>query len=99
MAIYHGPRAMFETFDWYMDRFRDHKILECLQKQITRHPYSLAVGGCLQQANPKSVGEIASETSRSEKSVRASLRRLNRRKAVISLRPDLWKADVPSVSS
>lgn len=98
-ALYYGPKKMFETWDWYMDRFRDHKVMEYLEAQITRNNYSTASGGRQQQALPKTVSEIMDATGRSEKSVRSSLRRLKRKKAVTSHQADLWKADVPPICS
>jgi IS1 family transposase len=98
-ALYYGPRKMFETFDWYMDRFRDYKVLEYLEGQIVRNQSIMPSGGRLQQANSKSIGEIVDATGLSEKKVRASLKRLKRKKAVTSHQLDSWKADVPHLCS
>ena len=91
-ALYYGPKQMLETFDWYMDRFVDYKVRDFLDSQIVVH---IHIGGRRpQQAQPKSIAEIAASTGYSEKRVRKCLRRLKRKKAVISEKPDYWKSDI-----
>jgi len=32
-AIYYGPRKMLEGLDWYLERFRDRRVLQSLKKR------------------------------------------------------------------
>jgi hypothetical protein len=96
-ALYHGPKAMFETFDWYMDRLFDHKVKDYLDTQIVRGSNTLPGGGRDQKANSKSIAEISAAVDYSEKRVRGCLKRLKRKKAVTSDQNNQWKADVPPV--
>ena len=34
-ALYYGPKKALETFEWYMDRFRDYKVRDFLRAHIT----------------------------------------------------------------
>ena len=81
-ALYYGPRKMLETWDWYMDRFHDFRVAEILTRP--RKDYRFVRRGINQSAtvlrdSPFTVAEIAKQIGRDEKSVRSSLRRLERR--------------------
>jgi hypothetical protein len=39
-TVYYGPKKLLETWDWYVDRFRDRPILEVLRE--VRIPKKLA---------------------------------------------------------
>jgi hypothetical protein len=96
-AVYYGPRKMLETWDWYLDRFFDCKVREYLQSAVTFAYYKPRAGGVPQYAKPKTVSEIALATKFSEKRVLKCLTRLSKRKEVIKLGNDTWKAVIPPV--
>jgi len=98
-ALYYGPRKMFETFDWYMDRFFDHKVLAFLESHITIANYVAPNALRPQWATMKSVPEIAKAIGFSEKRVLGCLRRLKRKKEVVPIPPDLWKVNIPPHTS
>jgi len=93
-ALYYAPKKMLETWDWYLDRFRDHKVLAFLEEQIVRANY-VKPEGRPQSATPKSVRDIAEGTHLSEKKVLGSLKRLKRKKAVTAMPNGEWRADIP----
>ena len=66
-TIYYGPRKMLETWDWYMFRFRDRKVLETLEER--------------RRMSMKPV-DIANRLDRSQSSVLRSLNRLKVAKKV-----------------
>lgn len=89
-TIYYGPRRVLETFDWYMDRFKDYKVRDFLRSNVI--PRRLTAHGEMSaQAIAKSISEIGAGTTMSAKSVAGSLKRLQRRHHVT---PDgeKWKA-------
>jgi hypothetical protein len=87
-AIYQGPKAVWETYEWYMDRFFDCKVREFLESNVNK---GVARGGQQQVWGiPKSATEIAIATKMSEKRVLGCLRRLKKKKAV-SPDGDRWK--------
>jgi hypothetical protein len=86
-TIYHGPKVLWETYDWYMDRLFDHKVKEFMESTITR---SSASGTERAWAIPKSITEIAKATGLSEKRALGCLRRL-KRKGAVSREHELWK--------
>ena len=95
-AIYYGPRKMLETYDWYMDRFFDHKIQSALDATIEKSNHINPDRSVSQWAKPRTVKEIIEVTGYPEKRVRAGLKRLKRKKSVLQVEPDSWKANVPS---
>ena len=46
-ALYDGPREhMLETFDWYMDRFRDYKVRDFLESLVSVRPNRVDARSC-----------------------------------------------------
>jgi hypothetical protein len=89
-SIYYGPKKVLETFDWYMDRFRDYKVREFLRSNMI--PRRLTAHGEMSaHAIARSIIDISAGTKMSAKSVVGSLKRLRRRHHVT---PDgeNWKA-------
>lgn len=78
LGIYYGPKKMLETWDWYMARFFDYKVLEVLEKNS--HVVSGGMAGRRTFGHAVPVSTIASTTGMSEKRVLACLSRLKRRK-------------------
>jgi len=89
-TIYYGPRRVLETYDWYMDRFRDYKVRDFLRSNVIP-PRWTARGEIGARATAKSITEISASTKMSQKQVAGSLKRLQRRHHVA---PDgeNWKA-------
>jgi hypothetical protein len=80
-AIYYAPKKWLETWDWYMDRFHDYPVYDVIKRR-RRVSASYDDGKTLRvgyQDIPHEVSDIAKSLNRSEKSVRESLRRLERR--------------------
>ncbi|AEU36107.1 hypothetical protein AciX8_1769 [Granulicella mallensis MP5ACTX8] len=99
VAIYHGPRALFESYDWYMDRFVDYKVKDFLDAQITKASFTHPSGGRSQTAGTKTVSEIAQATGLSEKRVLGCLGRLKRKKHVAHETGEYWKVEIPPLTS
>lgn len=80
-ALYYAPKQWLETWDWYMDRFHDYKVYDVIKKKRTvSASYDGGEGVRMgYEEYPYSVSDIANSLNRSEKSVRESLRRLERR--------------------
>lgn len=83
LAVYYGVRKVFETWDWYVDRFYDEKVAALLRNRIWLHGFP---GGALREP-PKAelayyVRDIAETLGRSESSVFSSLERLRKRNKV-----------------
>jgi hypothetical protein len=95
-ALYYGPRKMFETFDWYMDRFLDYKVRDFLESAVTISTVPTPQGRS-QRAEAKSIAEIAGATGMSEKRVRGCLKRLRKKQAAIPVGQERWRAAVPSL--
>ena len=72
---------MFETWDWYMDRFFDWKVEDYLRTSVTAQ--KMGIHGPVQWAIPKSIQEISAATKMSEWFVRGSIRRLKKKKVVM----------------
>jgi len=89
-AIYYGPKKMLETYDWYMDRFWDHKVTEFLRSNV-KPPTLTAMGEIAAKAIPRSVGEISKALEWPEKRTLRSLKRLKRRHQVTA-DGEKWKA-------
>jgi len=83
-------QAMLETWDWYVNRFRDEAVLDELRtRKFTQGRPPIPVLGktlpaILPHEIPYSVQEISGLLRRSEKSVEKSLIRLRRRGRVES---------------
>src|SRR5215472_11085464 len=43
LAIYYGPRQMLETWDRYVDRFRDAAILDIVRNRLFHRPAGYSV--------------------------------------------------------
>jgi hypothetical protein len=76
-AIYYGPRKILETWDWYIDRFRDNAVMQILE----RNPKP-TVRMDFDSYEPSTVEHIAEKVRRSPSFVRKSLRRLEVQKRV-----------------
>jgi hypothetical protein len=80
-ALYQVPKPMFETFDWYMDRFQDYRVRDFLESKIQRGFNGLekryTKHGVLM-----SVAEISKGTGLKEAKVSGSLKRLKRKRDV-----------------
>lgn len=85
-TAYYGPKKLLETWDWYVDRFRDRPILEVLRE--VRIPKNLApFNPCgpgevsptiisIAKHGSYSVGHLADILNRSRRSIGKSVRRL-----------------------
>lgn len=86
-TVYYGPKKVVETWEWYVDRFRDRPILEVLRevripKRLgpfspigpgeTTHPTIKAIA----QHGSYSVDDLSQVLNRSHRSIGKSLRRL-----------------------
>lgn len=85
-TVYYGPKKLLETWDWYVDRFRDRPILEVLRE--VRIPKKLAPFNpsgpgevsptiiSIAKHGSYSVGDLADILNRSHRSIGKSVRRL-----------------------
>jgi hypothetical protein len=94
-ALYYAPRKMFETFDWYMDRFVDYKVADYLKSEVEISHKVYEEHYRRQTAKPHSIKEIADATRYSEKRVQRCLRRLEKKKSVARDDKGHWRAEVP----
>jgi hypothetical protein len=85
-AVYYGPKKALETWDWYVDRFRDRPVLRVLREvripkrlaplegsgpgEVSPTIVSIAKHGCY------SVGDLADILNRSHRSIGKSVSRL-----------------------
>jgi hypothetical protein len=87
-AVYRGPKAVWETYEWYMERLFDSKVKDFLESKSVmgvtinnvQHKWPVAAD----------VRDVAVGTGMSEKRVLACLKRLKKKKAV-SQEGDRWK--------
>ena len=89
-AIYNGPRKVLETYYWYMEWLRDHKVSNFLRSSMIP-PRLTAYGELAAKPIPKSLSEISAATGLSEKRTLGSLKRLQRKHSVAP-DGDKWKA-------
>ena len=85
-TVYYGPKKLLETWDWYVDRFRDRPILEVLREvRIPKKLAPFSPGGpgevsptiiSIAKHGSYSVGDLADILNRSHRSVGKSVRRL-----------------------
>jgi len=85
-TLYYGPRKVLETWDWYLDRFRDRPILEVLREvRIPKNlaPFNPSGPGEIHPTirdiakhGSYSVGDLADILNRSHRSIGKSVRRL-----------------------
>jgi hypothetical protein len=81
---------MFETFDWYMNRFVDYKVRDFLEsKVIFSH---LANEPTRNRLEVKSPAQIAAATGLSEKRVKGCLGRLRAKGIVRTAGQDGWRS-------
>jgi hypothetical protein len=80
---------MLETWDWYMDRFFDHKVRDYLETCMTRPVVTQHGPVCY--AENKTIADISKAITMSPKRVLACLQRLKRKKQVVQMREE-WKA-------
>jgi hypothetical protein len=94
-AVYYGPQKVLETWDWYLDRFRDQRVMDVVRRK-RQTTYVLPRNS---MSDPHAIGtkdegwtaeQIAESTGREVSSVSKSLRRLARRKKV-SEGTDGWR--------
>ncbi len=92
LALYYGPRQMFETWDWYLNRFRDEAILDVLRhvripKKLAphnpagpdeTHPTILAIA----KEGSYSVGDLADILNRTHRSIGKSINRLRAKEKI-----------------
>jgi hypothetical protein len=96
LGLYHGPRLMLETWDWYWDRFRDNEVflLVSHRKMIPRpggYVHSNFAPPPPMVELPFFPKEIADYLKRKQSSVQRSLNRL-RRRGKIEQYQDGWRA-------
>jgi hypothetical protein len=87
-AIYYGPRKMLETWDWYLDRFKDQPIIDAMLElrmppRVMPDPRgpqyaSPAIVSIIQEGS-YSVGDLAKILNRSHQSIGKSIRRLKKK--------------------
>jgi len=85
-TVYYGPKKLLETWDWYVDRFRDRHILEVLREvRIPKKlaPFNPSGAGevsptiiSIAKHGSHSVGDLADILNRSHRSIGKSVRRL-----------------------
>ena len=85
-TVFYGPKKALETWDWYVDRFRDRPILEVLRE--VKIPKKLAPCNpsgpgqvsptivAIAKQGSYSVGDLANILNRSHQSIGKSIRRL-----------------------
>ena len=87
-AIYHGPRGVFETWDWYLHRFRDYKVKDYLETCISE--YAVTLQGAARWYLPRTIPQISVATKINPRWLPKSLERLRKRGDVVKT-PDGWK--------
>jgi hypothetical protein len=89
-VVYSGPRKVLETWDWYVDRFRDQPVLNAMRdgKLVPRHltiPLMQPIGPSfaaptqntlIVKEGTYSVGDLANILHRTHRSIGKSVRRL-----------------------
>jgi len=85
-TVYYAPKKVLETWDWYLDRFRDRPILDVMRD--VRLPKNLTVPNpigpgevsptiiSIAKHGSYSVGDLADILDRSHQSIGKSIRRL-----------------------
>jgi hypothetical protein len=79
-GAYYGPRKIVETWDWYLDRFVDDKVLDVIREQALVRPQDrpLTALGTPMPLDGFSVGELATKLDRSQQSIGKSIKRLRK---------------------
>jgi hypothetical protein len=85
-TVYFGPKKLLETWDWYLDRFRDRPILQVLREvRIPKNlaPFTPTGPGevsptiiSIAKHGTYTVGDLADILNRSRLSIGKSVRRL-----------------------
>lgn len=88
LAIYHGPRLILETYNYYMEKIFDYKVRDLLESSVSAE--LLTMHGPRRWAIPKSLQDISKGTNMSEKRALGCLKRLKRKKEVVP-DGDNWK--------
>jgi len=87
-AIYYGPQKMLQTWDWYVDRFKDQPVLYAMlelkmpsrvQPDQRGSDYTPPTIVSIVRDGTYSVGDLAQILNRSHASVGASIRRLKKK--------------------
>jgi hypothetical protein len=91
-ALYYGPKKLLETWDWYLDLFRDAKIMNAI-----RVPKPYRSNAALSNFGPQpakesgyEVLELMDNTGCSENRVRKALVRLEKRGKVHRMHDGKW---------
>jgi hypothetical protein len=93
VALYQGPRLMFDTWGRYCEIFRDNKVRYVLEQRKIIPASGVMLNGrhaIPEKELPYSVKEIADSLKRTESSVQRSLRRL-RRNGKVTPYQDGWR--------
>lgn len=77
-TVYRGPRIMFETWGWYMEKLFDCHVLEILESNV--QTYSGGMAGKRVFGMPVEMKTFVEKTRMSEKRILACLQRLKRKK-------------------
>jgi hypothetical protein len=72
---------MLETWDWYLERYYDYKVMDVVKHPKSWHFVSPDSHHVID--SPYTIKEISEQLSRSQNSVRRSLRRLERHGKVV----------------
>lgn len=76
VAVYQGPKLLFETWDWYMARFYGLRILDYLESQFVDG--GTTNGKRLRWFQPRDVGQIKAATGIGERRIGWALKQLKR---------------------
>ncbi len=87
-TIYGGPKLLFETWDWYMDRFFDYKVTDYLETRVQQ-------GATINNKRTiipiaESIPKISEGVGMAPWRVKGSLRRLKKKKQVTNS-GDNWR--------
>ena len=90
-AAYYGPKKMLETWDWYLYRWWDSKVLKVLNDKRPQPGWN-SLGRKCAAGKPVSMSEIANATGFSEKRISACLIRLHKKGEAQQQEDGEWKA-------
>jgi hypothetical protein len=81
LAVFYGPKNVIQTYGWYMYRYFDQKVEDCLRGSVSEEIQTM--NGPRRWAIPKSLVDISMATGFSERKVSACLERLRRKRLVL----------------
>jgi|ERR1017187_9204296 hypothetical protein len=90
LAVFYGNKKMIETYEWYMYRYYDRKVEDCLRASVSSE--LLTQHGPRRWTIPKSLGDISRDTGFSNRRVSACLKRLLRKRLVLA-DGEKWKIE------